>query len=301
MPQPKPGQETSDTDHLKVAFLPMTSLDDKGFNLQLVKNAIASLSSDVELLCLPENSLYINLGKNPIPKDQAFSLNSPEIKELQALCLQHKLHLHLGGLPWWRDGDVYNEALVIDAKGECHETYEKMHLFDVNLGPGVAISESRSYTAGHRLNTFQVNGWTFATIICYDLRFPEIFIHYIEQGVDAFLVPSAFTTKTGEIHWKTLLQARAIESQCYVIAPAQVGYHRNPKTQDLRKSWGQSLAVNPWGRVMAETSDYRDFLDSGIVEHAPIEMTMLRSDIESYRSSVPIQQHRRYKVRLEPK
>lgn len=279
----------------------MTSIDDKEVNLNMVKKAFGQLSSEVKLFCLPENSLYLNLGQNPIPKEQAFTEKSPEIQELRELCVKQQKTLHLGGLPWWREGKVYNEALVITDQGECLETYEKMHLFDVNLGPGVAISESRSYSHGQRLATFEVGGWTFATIICYDLRFPEIFIHYLDQGVDAFLVPSAFTTKTGEIHWKPLLLARAIESQCYVLAPAQVGYHRNPTTQDLRKSWGQSLAINPWGRVMAETPDYRDFLDSGLQEHAPIEITMLKSDMESYRSSVPIQEHRRYQVRLEPK
>jgi deaminated glutathione amidase len=213
--------------------------------------------------------------------------------------VQKNMAMHLGGIPWLIDDKVYNEALLIDRQGQIHPTYEKMHLFDVNLGPGIEVYESRSYSPGHRLNYFDLDGWRFATCICYDLRFPEIFIHYVENcGVDVFLVPAAFTTKTGEIHWKPLLQARAIETQCYVLAAAQVGYHRNHQG-DLRKSWGQSLAIGPWGRVIAETSDYRDFLDSGHSRHLPIEMTMLRSDMESYRQSVPVQSHRRFQVELK--
>ena len=182
----------------------MTSIDDPQTNLNFIKNSIAKLDQGTRLLCLPENSLFLNLDKNPIPKDNAFHKDSPEIKELQEIAKANKLNIHMGGLPWLIDDKVYNEALLITDQGEIKETYEKLHLFDVNLGPGIEICESNSYNGGHRLSVFEIDGWKMATCICYDVRFPAIFIHYMEnENVDAFLVPAAFTTKTGAIHWET--------------------------------------------------------------------------------------------------
>jgi predicted amidohydrolase len=286
---------------LKLAVLPMTSIDDPTTNLQFIKKAIKKLEDDVRLLCLPENSLYLNLGKSPIPRKAAFSKDSKEITTLCQLAKENKLSIHLGGIPWLIDGKVFNEALLITDQGEVVETYEKIHLFDVNLGPGIVVEESKSYKPGSRLAVFEIDGWKFANCICYDLRFPELFIHYIEkENVDAFLVPAAFTTKTGEIHWKPLLQARAIECQAYVIAPAQVGYHRDLRLEQLRKTWGQSLVIGPWGRIEAETASYRDFLDSNLNEHEPITVVMDRKKIEDYRRSVPIRKHRHFKLEIKP-
>ncbi len=288
-------------DSLKLSILPMTSVDDPVTNLQFIKKAIKKLDNDVRLLCLPENSLYLNLGKEPIPKKEAFTPESKEITTLAQLARENHLFIHLGGIPWIIGGDVFNEALLITDQGELIETYEKIHLFDVNLGPGIEVQESKSYNHGDRLTVFEIDGWKFATCICYDLRFPELFIHYMEEEeVDAFIVPAAFTTKTGEIHWKPLLQARAIECQSYVIAPAQVGYHRDLKLEKLRKTWGQSLGIGPWGRVEFETPNYRDFLDSNLSEHEPITMVLDRQKLFDYRTSVPVRKHRHFKVELKP-
>ena len=289
-------------DPLKLAVLPMTSIDDPVTNLQFVKKAIKKLEPDTRLLCLPENSLFLNLDQEPIPKKAALSRDSKEIETLTQLAIENKLNIHLGGVPWLIDDKVYNEALVITDQGEVLETYEKIHLFDVNLGPGIEVTESKSYTPGNRLSTFEIDGWKFATCICYDVRFPEIFVDYMEkENVDAFLVPAAFTTKTGEIHWKALLQARAIECQTYVIASAQVGYHRDLKLEKLRKTWGQSLVIDPWGRVLDETPNYRDFLDSNLNEHEPITRVLDKQKILDYRRSIPVQDHRFFKMELSKK
>ena len=161
------------------------------------------------------------------------------------------------------------------------------------------IYESKSYTKGKRLSVFTIDGWKFATCICYDLRFPEIFIHYMEkEQVDVFIVPATFTVKTGQRHWKTLLKARAIETQSYVLAPAQVGYHRDFSRNKLRKSWGQSLVINPWGKVLEETSNYNEFLDLHSPEHEPISIEMKTTEIMNYRKSIPISHHRHFKTEL---
>ena len=285
-----------------VSLLPMTSVDNPKVNLQTIKKGIEKLPSKIKFLCLPENSLYLNLGSDSIPKEKAFGLHSPEIKELQSLAKSKKLFIHLGGIPWLTNGKVFNEALLITESGEVIETYEKIHLFDVQLGPGLQVCESNSYIKGDRLSVFTIDGWKFATCICYDLRFPEVFIHYMEnEQVDVFIVPAAFTVKTGKIHWKTLLQARAIETQSYILAPAQVGYHRNINQNKLRKSWGQSLVINPWGKILKETANYKDFLDSHFSEHEPISIDMETTEMTSYRESVPISRHRYFKMELTKK
>ena len=281
------------------SLLPMTSIDDSWTNFQTIKRGLEKLSPDVRLVCLPENSLYLNLGRDSIPKEKAFGFHSPEIKELQSLAKSKKLFIHLGGIPWLIDKQVFNEALLVTDMGEVVETYEKIHLFDVQLDPSIQVFESNSYTKGNRLSVFTIDGWKFATCICYDLRFPEIFIHYMEnEQVDVFVVPAAFTVKTGEIHWKTLLKARAIETQSYILAPAQVGYHRDLGQSRLRKSWGQSLAINPWGKVLKETATYKEFLDSHFSEHKPIPIEMKTTEMINYRESVPISHHRHFKMEL---
>jgi deaminated glutathione amidase len=280
----------------------MTSINDAQINLGYIVQAIEKLDPKTRLICLPENSLYLNLDKNPITKDQAFHKNSPEILELQNIAVKNNLFIHLGGTPWLKNGHIYNEAIVISDKGELIETYEKIHLFDVNLGPDIQVCESATFKNGERLNTFEIDGWKFATCICYDVRFPELFIHYMEnEKVDAFIIPAAFTTKTGEIHWKTLLTARAIETQAYVLAAGQVGYHRDLKRTMLRKSWGQSLIISPWGRILQETSSYKDFSDSDLTEHDSINTVLERSEIEEYRRSIPVSRHRYYKMELTKK
>lgn len=291
-----------DTSILKVSLLPMTSVDDSLSNLKSILNSLDKVPSDTRLLCLPENSLYLNLDKSPIPRSAAFNKDSPEIIELLKQTQQRDLYIHLGGIPWWIDGEVYNEAVLLTPQGEVKETYEKLHLFDVNLGSGMEIYESKSYKAGERLSTFTVDGWKIATCICYDLRFPEIFLHYVaNESVDAFLVPAAFTTKTGKTHWKSLLVARAIETQAFVLAPAQVGYHRDEKREKLRKSWGQSLVVGPWGKVLRETASFEGFLDSCLTDHQPINTVLKKADMESYRTSIPVSQHRKFLVELKKK
>ena len=282
-------------------MLPMTSTDDSLTNLQIIKKSIEQLEKGTRLLCLPENSLFMNLDDGPIPTGSTFTQDSKEIQTLAQIAKETQMHIHLGGIPWLRDGQVFNQALLITDHGEITEHYEKIHLFDVDLS-GIKVTESVSYKAGASFASFTIAGWKFATCICYDLRFPELFLHYMQENpVDAFLVPAAFTTKTGELHWKPLLTARAIESQAYVVAAAQVGYHRDLKMEKLRKSWGQSLVIDPWGRTVAETESYGSFLDSNLVGHEPIRVILERDKIKSLRRSIPVAEHRRFQMELKLK
>src|SRR5690606_40150484 len=140
-----------------------------------------------------------------------------------------------------------NRSYLIDATGSIRARYDKVHLFDVDLGPGQVYRESKRFVAGGRSCLVSLDGWRLGLSVCYDLRFPEFYRDLARRGADLLSVPSAFTVPTGEAHWHVLLRARAIETGCFVLAPAQHGRH-----EDGRETYGHTLVVDPWGRVIAE-------------------------------------------------
>jgi nitrilase len=146
---------------------------------------------------------------------------------------------------------VFNSTLVFDPNGQCAARYDKIHLFRFDNGTE-RYDESRVLERGATPTRFALpskdgHTWQIGLSVCYDLRFPELYRSYSEQGVDLVLVPSAFTHTTGKAHWEVLLRARAIENLAYVAAAAQGGEHPNG-----RHTWGQSIAIDPWGKVLAE-------------------------------------------------
>lgn len=146
---------------------------------------------------------------------------------------------------------VFNSTLVFNPDGKCVARYDKIHLFRFDNGTE-RYDESRVLERGATPTQFALpskdgHTWQVALSVCYDLRFPELYRHYSEQGADLILVPSAFTHTTGKAHWEVLLRARAIENLAYVAAAAQGGVHPNG-----RHTWGQSLAIDPWGSVLAD-------------------------------------------------
>jgi predicted amidohydrolase len=144
----------------------------------------------------------------------------------------------------------YNTSVLIDPTGKIAATYRKVHLFDVSLPDGTSLRESAATCAGTEPVTAEVDGVRFGLSICYDVRFPELYRRLIDQGARVLTVPSAFTLTTGKDHWHALLRARAIESQAWVLAPAQHGKH--PRG---RQTYGKSLIVDPWGEVVAQASE----------------------------------------------
>jgi predicted amidohydrolase len=178
---------------------------------------------------------------------------------------QAGVYLVAGGFPE-ASGDFtrpFNTALAFGPDGVLAGSYRKIHLFDVALSDGTTFAESSGTTPGQSLLTFDIGRFRIGMSICYDLRFPELYRALVSRGANVLLVPAAFTVHTGKDHWHTLLRARAIESQAYVVAAAQWGKH--PRG---RATYGHSLVVDPWGSVVAEY-------------------------LEQVRASVPCLQHRR--------
>ena len=160
------------------------------------------------------------------------------------------IHLHLGSLAI-KVGDgtkAANRAFVLGPDGEIAARYDKIHLFDVQLADGQVYRESARYVAGGEAVTVDLPFCRLGLAICYDLRFPHLFRTLAKEGgAEVVTVPAAFTRPTGEAHWHTLLRARAIETGCWVLAAAQAGLHENG-----RETFGHSLVVDPWGRIVAE-------------------------------------------------
>jgi deaminated glutathione amidase len=172
-------------------------------------------------------------------------------KAAERLARELGIHLHVGStaiaLP---DGKLANRALLYGPGGELLTTYDKIHMFDVDLDKGESWRESAAYEPGAETVVVDLLEARVGLAICYDLRFPQLFRAQALAGANVLTVPAAFTRQTGEAHWHVLLRARAIENGAWVIAAAQGGRH-----EDGRETYGHSLIVDPWGRVVADAGN----------------------------------------------
>ncbi|GAB7361011.1 hypothetical protein MBLNU230_g1054t1 [Neophaeotheca triangularis] len=224
-------------------------------------------------LFLPEASDYV--GSNP---DESLSLCQPADKSLflQGLreeARKHKLPISVGvHEPSESESNrMINSLLWIDARGEISQRYKKLHLFDLEIKGGPVMRESTTVQPGDEiLPPFESPVGRLGSAICYDLRFPEIALSLARQKADCILYPSAFAPETGKVHWMPLLQARAIESQAYVIAAAQVGKHNEKRT-----SYGHSVVISPWGEILTELSGEAE--DEPAIGYAEIDFERIRT------------------------
>ncbi|MBZ9978762.1 carbon-nitrogen hydrolase family protein [Mesorhizobium sp. BR-1-1-10] len=160
------------------------------------------------------------------------------------------IFLHVGSTAILRaDGKLANRALLFGPDGATLATYDKIHMFDVDLDNGESWRESAAYEPGTEAVVIPINDARLGFAVCYDLRFPQLFRAEAMAGAEVLTVPAAFTRQTGEAHWHVLLRARAIENGAYVVAAAQGGLH-----EDGRETYGHSLIVDPWGRIIAEAA-----------------------------------------------
>tara|TARA_B100000073_G_C23390232_1_gene434784 strand:- start:111 stop:587 length:477 start_codon:yes stop_codon:yes gene_type:complete len=157
--------------------------------------------------------------------------------------------------------------------GEIIGKYDKIHMFDVMVSKKEVYRESDSYFAGERIVNVESNLGNFGLSICYDIRFPELYSKLVKRGANIITIPSAFTVDTGKAHWEVLLRSRAIETSCWVLAPAQIGNHYGK-----RNTWGHSMIIDPWGRVLKEANNY-----TGII-YANIDVSLSQKIRSTWRS-----------------
>ena len=236
---------------MRVAAIQMNSGADLGRNLELAGELLSDAARDgCTLAVLPENfALMPERGRDK--SRHAEQPGEGPIQDFLAECAaRHGMWVIAGSMPLESPEPkrVYGACVVVDERGKTRAIYRKIHLFDVDLpDTEEAYRESHSMYPGDEPMTVETPAGCVGLTICYDLRFPELYRTLVDAGATVFTVPAAFTAVTGAAHWHTLLRARAIENLAYVIAPGQFGTH-----PDNRETYGHSLIVDPWGRILAE-------------------------------------------------
>ena len=235
---------------LRICLAQMTSTNRHEGNIAFVEHAAAYASHEgADLLVLPEVAGLMNTQVDDVLQRVRNEANDPFIKACKALAATHNIWIHTGSTPLLSDDTdlLLNQSHLVDSNGEICVRYTKIHLFDIFPEDRPAILESERYVAGSDAITVATPWGSWGMSICYDLRFPHLYRDYARAGATVIFVPSAFTRRTGEAHWEVLLRARAIENGCFIVAAAQCGEH-----DDGRKTWGHSLVVDPWGRVLID-------------------------------------------------
>lgn len=261
------------------AAIQMTSVPDLKKNLAEAEELIdLAVRQGAELIGLPENFSF--LGEEQDKMAQAEAIASESEKFIKTMAQRFQVTILGGGFPVpVGNGKVHNTAVLVGASGEELARYEKVHLFDVNVPDGNTYQESATVVAGLRMPPVYPSKdlGNLGLSVCYDVRFPELYRHLSQMGADVLFIPAAFTAYTGKDHWQVLLQARAIENTCYVLAPAQTGRH-----YAMRQTHGHAMIIDPWGTVLADAGDKPG------VAIAAIEPSRL----EQVRRQMPSLQHR---------
>lgn len=234
----------------RAACIQMRATPDVAPNIAAASDLIrAAAAAGATFIATPEmtNILDIRPG-SARPKIRAEAEDAC-LKALSELARELEITLLIGSLAVALPDDerFANRSFLIGPDGQTLARYDKIHMFDVEVGDGQSYRESKAYRAGTTATLAETQYGRIGLTICYDLRFPHLYRALGQAGADLITVPAAFTRVTGEAHWHTLVRARAIETGCFVLAPAQGGQH-----EDGRETFGHSLIVSPWGEIVAE-------------------------------------------------
>lgn len=234
---------------MKIAAIQMCSGLDPEANLAALEPLLAeAAAAGARYVLTPEVTLIFPENRDQLRSVAAPFEGHPQLARIGELARQYGIFIHIGSLPIpLADGRFANRAVLFGPDGQQVALYDKIHLFDADIAGLNAYRESATYKGGDRAVTADLGPIRLGFAICYDMRFPRLFNTLANAGAGLMAVPAAFTVPTGEAHWHVLLRARAIETGSYVIAAAQGGVHANG-----RSTYGHSLIVDPWGRIIAE-------------------------------------------------
>jgi len=257
-------------------------------NLQEAEKQISHAVGDgAEWIVLPENFGMIGARQEDVIEFREQLGAGPLQDFLAEQSAKHRINIIGGTLPLQSsdDGKYRNSLLVYNSRGENIARYDKIHLFDVTLlENNKSFSESDIIEAGDEAVVVEVDGIKLGLAICYDLRFPELFRLLLNKGAEVIVLPAAFTAETGKAHWHALLKARAIENLCFIVASAQGGFHVNGC-----ETFGHSMIVDPWGKVLDEISSGSGF--------AIADLNMQQQ--QQIRERFPSISHRKFFVNVE--
>ncbi len=240
---------------MRAALVQLRSGDDPSANLPVTLGLLAQAAQDgAELILTPECTNMVSASR--ARQDAALTTEAEDLTltAIRTLAVERGVCVLIGSLllkTGDADGRFANRSFLIGSDGAIRARYDKIHMFDVDLGAGETYRESARFRPGDRAVTADVGDATLGLTICYDMRFPGLYRDLAKAGAQILTVPSAFTVPTGRAHWEVLLRARAIENGCFVLAPAQGGVH-SASEGAARETWGHSLAVSPWGEILAE-------------------------------------------------
>lgn len=233
-----------------------------------------------ELICLPENFACLEPDERDYFARGFDESSHPALQLMPALAKELGVTLALGSLTIKRhDGRVSNRSFVIGADGRFIASYDKIHLFDVQLRQGEMYRESATVAPGERTSLAELPWGKLGLTICYDVRFPHLYRQLAHAGADFLAIPAAFTATTGEAHWHVLVRARAIENGCFVFAAAQCG-----RRHWGRRTYGHSLIVDPWGAILAEADNEEGFI---LAEIDPARVPEARGMVPSLQHDRP--------------
>jgi len=225
----------------------MTSTGDVRRNLARAERWVRKAAgAGADLVALPENFARVVAEGTPVTYRQ--SLDGELVGCFGAIAREHGCRVLLGSIPEKRSRSrrIHNTSVLLAPDGSIEGVYRKMHLFDIDIPGGAVFRESKTVQPGGQPVVVPTPLGRLGLSICYDLRFPELYRALVRAGAEVMFVPAAFTAYTGRFHWLALLRARAIENQCWVVAPAQVGRHSTK-----RRSHGETVVIDPWGQVVA--------------------------------------------------
>jgi predicted amidohydrolase len=271
----------------KVALVQMRSGVDPAANLATVLSGVAqAAAAGAAYVLTPEMTNIMEIKRERLFAAIAHEENDATLFALRDAARRHGIYIHIGSLAVKASPDkAANRSLLIDRNGEVIARYDKIHMFDVDLANGESYRESRNYRAGELAVVADLPWGRLGVTVCYDLRFPALYRALAEAGASFLSIPAAFTRQTGEAHWHVLMRARAIENGCFVFAAAQGGKHENG-----RETFGHSLIVDPWGKILAEAGT-----EPGVI-FADVDP----AEVAAARARIPSLQHgRRFEV-VEP-
>ncbi|KCZ52958.1 carbon-nitrogen hydrolase family protein [Hyphomonas pacifica] len=205
-----------------------------------------------QLIATPEMTNLLDIRPGMARQKLMAEVDDPALAALRALAEELAVWLLIGSIAVTVEGEdrFANRSILIAPDGSIRARYDKIHMFDVEVGDGQSYRESRAYRPGERAVLAETDFATLGLSICYDVRFPHLYRKLAQAGAGILTIPAAFTRVTGQAHWHVLVRARAIETGSFVIAPAQGGTH-----EDGRETFGHSLIISPWGEVLAEKAD----------------------------------------------
>ena len=267
---------------MRVACVQYKSYEDEKKTLKKLIPLISSVAKkQVDLITLPECATFLNVNKSDTVTNASFEKNSFSLMIIKEIAKNLDVNILIGSLQTVEykmlTKKLFNRSFLINGKGKVICKYDKIHMYDVKISKQQSYQESKTYESGKsaKIAKLKVNGkyYKIGMTICYDLRFPHLFRDLALNGADIITVPSVFMHVTGKDHWHSLLKARAIETGCYIIAPAQYGNYFNK-----RKSYGHSLIVSPWGKILKDAKTEKSIIISDIDKD---EVKIARSKIPS--------------------